>query len=257
MKCTRRQGSNILRENVVGMTLIELVVVVALIAIIGSVIVVRVDSILGWKLESELRKFSHTLQLLRSDSVQRQERYRLVIDLDTQSYYVRREVPLDPGESLDVDYLANLRTKGEQIRRQEAEESELQSLDEEFREQDLRLGGSLESLYYQSAFADPFASVRLGVPLSFPSLAERQELDSGIRIRDVEIGEDRITEGRVSLRFIGRNAAPEALIHFTAEENVYTIVLHPQLAHVQILAKDVNAEEAFDSLQVEDDDDSR
>jgi prepilin-type N-terminal cleavage/methylation domain-containing protein len=244
-------------RNAEGMTLIELIVVISLIAIIGSVVVLRLDSILGWKYESELRKIAHTLQLVRNDSVQRQEQYRVVVNLDLQNYSVRREVPLDPGEIRDVDYLKNLRTQGEKARRQEKETEDLKSLEAEFSEEDSRKGESLENRFYQSIFADPHADVRLGVPLTFPSLAELQPLDSGVRIRDIEIGGERVESGTVALRFLPRAAAPEALIHVVAGEQVYTLVLHPNISNVQIVAKDLDAEDAFESVRYEEDTSAR
>lgn len=236
-----------------GMTLIELVVVISLVAIIGSFVVLRLDSLLSWRAESDIRQFTHALQLIRNDSLQRQERYRMVINLDSQTYYVRREVPLEPGEIKNVDLLQNLRTKGEQARRQQEEETDLLSLDEEFKELDIAEGGALEQRYYQSIFADPEANVRLGVPLNFPSMAEAKGFDSAVKIRDIEIGDQKIERGTVALRFLARAPSPEALIHFQAidETQIYTITIHPQAQNISILGGDISAKDAFKTLRYE------
>lgn len=231
------------------MTLIELVVVISLIAIISSLVVFRMDSLVSWRSESEIRRFTHTLQLVRNDSLQRQERYRVLLNLDTQTYSVLREVPIERGESIQVDYLENLRTKGEQERRQQAAQEDLRSLEEEFAALDARQGSSLEQQYYESVFADPQADVRLGVPLQFPSLAEVKGFDSSVRIRDVEIGEQRIESGTVLLRFLARAPAPAALIHFEVEGLVYTVAIHPQMSSIQIIGGDIEREDAFEGLE--------
>ncbi|MCB0325673.1 MAG: type II secretion system protein, partial [Bdellovibrionales bacterium] len=144
-----------------GLTLIELLMVVALIAIIGTLSVQRLDSILGWRQEGDVREFVTTWQFLHNEAAARGESYRLVIDFAANAYHVLREVPLDPGESVEVDYLKNLRTKGEQERRTKAELEELKTLDEEFEEEDRRQSGALDQLYYRTRFRDPNAAVRL------------------------------------------------------------------------------------------------
>lgn len=236
-----------------GMTLIELVVVITLVGIIGSFVVFRMDSLLAWRAESEIRRFTNTIQIVKNDSIQRQERYRVLIDLEAQTYTVRREVPLDPDDTLQVDYLENLRTQGEQERRAEEELGDLQSLDEEFAALDARHGGALEQRYYRSTFADPQADVRLGVPIYFPSLGEMMRFDSSVRIRDVEIGEQRIEDGTVVLRFLARSPAPAALIHFEVDELVYTVAIHPQRSSLEILGGDISIDDAFEDLEYDDD----
>ena len=238
-----------------GVTLIELVVVISLVGIIGSFVVFRMDSLLAWRTESEIRRFTHTLQLVRNDSIQRQERYRVQINLDTQSYFVRREVPLDPGEIQQRDLLEGLRTKGQKERLEKKAEEELKSLEEEFAELDAREGGELEKLYYQSVFSDPEANVRLGVPTNFPSLAKSKTFDSALRIRDIEIGGKVLEEGTIVLRFLSRAPAPQALIHFQGadESQIYTVAIHPQSQNLRIIAGDVNFEDAFKTLTYEDD----
>lgn len=226
--------------------MIELVLVIVIIAIIGTLAATRIDSITAWKEESDIRRFANLWETLQHHSFTKGTGYRLVLDLEDGTYYVRREVPLDPGEVRDVDYLANLRTKGEQERRRREEEEEaLQSLEEEFLEQDRRQSGALDKQYYQNIFRDPEADVRLAVPLEFPSLAERQQLDSGLRIRDVVVEGELIDEDQAVIRFSPRRLSQLAVVHFIAGENVFTMAVHPASGRVRVLAKDISFEEAF------------
>ncbi len=220
-----------------GFTLVELVVVVALIAIIGTLSVQRLGSILGWQHESEIRELSATWQFLHNEGAARAESYRLVINLGENSYYVLREVPLDPGQSVEVDYLKNLRTRREKERRQNEELSDLRSIEEEFEEEDKRQSGALDSLYYQSRFRDPNAGIRLSPPLEFPSLAEVKKLSDGLEIRDVILAGEKFESGTVILRVSGA-ASQFAILHLTAGEQVFTVYNNPATSVVEVKGGD-------------------
>lgn len=224
-----------------GFTLVELVVVVALIAVIGTLSVQRLGSILGWQHESEIRELSATWQFLHNEASARSESYRLVINLSENSYYVLREVPLDPGESVQVDYLKNLRTKGEQERRAEEERKDLKSVEEEFEEEDKRQSGALDALYYQSRFRDPNAGVRLSPPLEFPSLAEKKQLSDGLEIRDVILDGEEVESGTIILRVAGA-ASQFALLHLAAGEQIFTVYNNPATSVVEVKGGDLDFE---------------
>jgi prepilin-type N-terminal cleavage/methylation domain-containing protein len=232
-----------------GFTLIELVMVVALIAVIGTLSVQRLDSILGWQHESELRKLTATWQFLHNESSARGEGYRLVLNLGENSYSVLREVPLDPGQSVTVDHLQNLRTRGEKERRANKEVEELRTLDEEFAE-DTRRSGSLDVLYYQTLFRDPNGSVRLAQPLEFPSLAEPQKLSDGLTIRDVVIGGERVESGQAQIR-LSSGKAQFALIHVTTEDQSFTIFNNPATHTVSVKSGDLNFDWTLNQKQYE------
>ncbi len=220
-----------------GFTLVELVVVVALIAVIGTLSVQRLGSILGWQHESEMRAFSATWQFLHNEGAARGEAYRLILNISEGSYHVLREVRLDPSESVQVDYLQNLRTKGEKERRSEKELSDLRSVEEEFEEEDRRQSGALDSLFYQTRFRDPDAGVRLSPPLEFPSLAEPKKLSAGLSFRDVIIEGEESNSGTAILRVSG-SASQFAIVHLSAGEQVFTIYNNPATSVVRVLGGD-------------------
>ncbi len=229
-----------------GFTLIELVLVVVIIGIIGTLATTRIESIGAWKHESDIRRFANLWETLQQHAFTKGDGYRLIVDLDDNSYTVRREVPLDPGEIRQVDYLKNLRTKGEQERRaKEEEEEQLKSLDEEFLEEDQRRSGALDRLYYQATYRDPELDVRLAVPLEFPEMAKSQRLTLGLKIRDIIVEGKLIDSRRAVIRFSPRRLSQLAVVHFLADESVYTMAVHPASGKVRIFSKDITFEEAF------------
>lgn len=208
--------------------------VVALIAIIGAFTVTRLDSVSAWQHEGDIREFLTTWQFLHNEATARGDSYRLVIDLDENSYYVLREVLRDPGESVEVDYLQNLRTQGEQRRRREAELENLKTLDEEFEEEDIRLSAPLDALYYRTKFRDPYAASRLALPLEFPSLAEKKRLSAGLEFRDVVIAGETFTGGQVALRLAPSAGGQFGVVHFQTDEQIFTVVNDPATANVRV-----------------------
>ena len=215
-------------------TLIELVFAIVIIALISALAVTRFEPLQQWKQKGELRKFVDTWEFLYNEALARGQAYRLEIDLDTESYYVRREIQLQQSESKQVDYLQNLRTKSEQDRRAKREEEELSSIKEEYKEEDERLTQTVEKLYYDYLLADPEGSIRLGRPLEFPSLAETKSLPPGLEFRDVKTRKGKKTDGRVSIRFSPKGAAEFAVVHLIAGERVFTAFMNPSSGEVSI-----------------------
>ena len=217
-----------------GFTLIELSLVIVIIALISSLVVSRFDSIVFWRIKGDMRKFVNTWQFLFQESLGRGESYRLVIDLDANTYFVRREVPVGDRTFVQVDRLKNLRLKSEQARRDQQELNNLPSLDEEYREQDYRESGSLETLFYDYVFADPEGNVRLAMPLEFPSLAEQAELTKGLRFLDVRAHGERQDRGQVFIRFSPRGASEFAVVHLRALDDIFTVVMNPSSGEVSV-----------------------
>jgi hypothetical protein len=177
-------------------------------------------------------------QLLHNESAARGEGYRLIIDLEENSYLVYREVLLDPGESVEVDYLKDLRTQGEQKRRADEDAEEFKSLEAEFEEEDLRQSGALEVLYYRQRFRDQNANIRVAPPLEFPSLAEPSSLSNGLEFRDVSLGGETISSGKATIR-ISSADAQFAVIHLQAEDQIFTIANNPATRAVRVHSGDL------------------
>ena len=185
-------------------------------------------------------------ELLRQESISRGESHRLIVNLNNDSYRVLREVPRQPGESTEVDYLKNLRTRKEQERREvEEEEEQLLSLEDEFVEEDLRQSGALDVLYYQAVFRDPLADVRLAVPLQFPTLAKWKKLSAGLSFRDIVINGEKFTDGRAEIRFSSQHVAQLAVIHFSSGDAIFTLAVKPESGSVEVYGKDVSYNDAI------------
>ncbi len=220
-----------------GFTLIEIVVVITLLVVISGLAISRFDSLLGWRQRSDIRRFVDTWQFLYNESAARREGYRLIVDFDSQSYYVRREVLIEPSEVQKVDFLRGLRTDSEKKRLNEKDQ-ELGSLEDEYKDEDKRLGGSVENLYFQALFGDPNEPVKLTRPTEFPSLAERHELTTDLQFRDVTTRAGKITEGAVPLRFSPRGGTDFAVVHLKTSKTVYTITMSPTTGEVKLLEGD-------------------
>lgn len=232
-----------------GFTLIELVVVIVIIAIIGSFTVTRLDTVLHWKVNGNLREFADTWQFLANEALGRRERYRLVIQLDTNSYLVRREIKTDNTTVSKVDFLKKLRLKSEQERRAKKEEEQLLSLEKEFSEDDVLQNRPLDFLFYRFIFEDPEEDIRLAVPLEFPNLAQTKTLNSGLRFRDVKIGGEEIKTGEAVLRFSSRGGSPFALVHLETSSSIYTALMNPVSGEVTLKAGDIDFEQVHESMQ--------
>ncbi len=233
-----------------GLTLIELVFVVALIALISAFVVVRFDALLLWKASSDMRQFANTWQFLFNEAYGRGNAYRLIINLDDNYYMVRREVPVVGTSFTQVDYLANFRAKIEKGKKASTQEDddELLSLDKELAEEDARLGGPLDESYYQVLFADPHSPKRLAVPVEFPSLAERKLFSEGLSFRDVVLSGAVSETGRVSL-ILSPRAAPEfAVVHLKAGQQIFSIFINPATGRVSTLSGDWKLEDLFNLL---------
>jgi len=217
-----------------GFTLVELVLAIVLIALISSFAAIRFESLFGWKAEGELRKFAETWQFLFNEAYGRGDSYRIVVNLDQNSYYVRREVIPRGLIVRQVDYLANFRTKSEKARRAKKEEEELLSIEEELAEEDLRQGGALDELFYETMFADPFSPKRLARPVEFPSLAEQRTLPPGLIFRSVTLHGERIESGQAFLRLSPRGSAEFAAVVLQAGEQLYTVVINPATGKVSV-----------------------
>lgn len=218
-----------------GFTLVELVLVILLIALISTLAATRFESIQIWKLKGDIRKFVDTWEFLYNEALARGDAYRLVLNLDENSYYVRREVPQTDNTIRQVDYLENLRTKGERERRaKKKEEEERLSLEEEFAAEDERQNRPVETLFYEFIFADPGSSIRLAAPLEFPNLAKERKLIADVSFTDVTTRIGKVEDGKAVIRFSPSGASEFAVVHLKANEQEFTAVMNPASGEVTI-----------------------
>jgi len=221
-------------RDTAGFTLIEVAAVIVLFAVMSVLAISNFGLLDSYRGDTELRKFISVWELVAADSQQRGESYRLIIDLDDQSYTVRREVPLEEGAQKKVDYLENFRRK--MGRKKLEDEEPLLSVEEEYKREDLREGDTLESIFLKTFYHDANEPTRLGTPLSFPSLAERQRLPESLRIRDVQVGNEKFEEGEVSIRFSSTGMSDFAVVHLVTPGNgrVQTAHMNPANAVVKV-----------------------
>lgn len=214
-----------------GFTLLELILVITLIAVISTLAISRVDSIIGWKYNRDVRKFITLWEFLNAEAIGRRETYRLYLDFDKQSYYVRREIPAERNRAFvrEVDYLSNLRTKGEKKRREEDDKKEeRRDLSDQFEAEDERQANSIEEQFYQFYFNDAGSEASLGVPLEFPSLAEEQALTEGLRFKDIKIRGETLDSGTSFIRFSARGISDFVIVHISIEDkDQMTILMDP------------------------------
>lgn len=215
--------------------------VIVLIAIITSVITTRFESLNIWKQKSDIRKFANAWQLLHEEAKRKGEGFRLIIDLESDSYYVRSEIPLEEKQVQfrQVDYLRNLRTKKEKERRAKKEQEELEtSLEDEFKAYDLAQSRSIDKQLYSKIFRDPNASFRISQPINFPSLGETQKFSDGVEIRDVIVNNEELTSGQTMIRFSPAGSTSFAVVHLKAQDAVFTIYLDPGTGRIKIFEED-------------------
>ena len=185
------------------------------------------DTVQGWRVKSGIRQLIRTWEAIYNEAVMKNTNFRLILDLDTQSYYVRREVQLEPNQAQQVDYLKNLRTRKEKQRRAQQELEDLPTLEQEFEQDDAQSAQDLDKAYYAHVYSDPASGFRLGRPLSFPELGEPIRLPEGLTITGVKVHGKIEEKGQPFVRVSARNGAEFAVIYITAGEQEFTLLNDP------------------------------
>ena len=241
---TRRRTA--FTHDAAGFTFVELATVVVLFGVMALMVVGRFDSMSDWRAQQGFRAFLNTWEFVFREALAQREPYRLVIDLDSNSYSVFREVPQTTSAVVQVDFLKNLRTRGEQTRREQERGKDLESLDEELKREDDRQTESLESLFYEFAYSDPNGNVRLARPLDLPQLAEPKQLPNGISFRDVKLGTEIIEKGEATIRFSPLGASDFAVVHIKNGEETFSAILNPSTGELDVKNGYIDYEWTFD-----------
>lgn len=228
-----------------GFTLIEVGVVIVLVLLMTVLAASRFGMTDGLRQNSELRHFVNTWEMVQQTASGKGDSYRLVLDLDRNLYYVKREMPVRESRRRKVDYVNRLRSDKERSRRaaKEAEERK-SSVREQLDDELARQSGALDEQFYQMIFRDPNAEVELASPLEFPSLEDEQVLSS-IRIRDAFVSGREVEEGIAIIRLLGSGATEFAAVHLLVGEKVFTAVINPATGRVKLTEGD----ERFDWLK--------
>lgn len=222
-----------------GFTLIELILVISLIGIMSTLAVTRMGSLSQWQQREDLRRFTNTWEMLFNESMATGKAYRLVIDLDNESYHVREEIPLNPEELsvTQVDNLANLRLESEQQRRSENEANELPGLEEEYQEQQQLSSDLLDRQFQRYVLMSPGSNTRLALPLKFPKLAKPFALAPGLEFLDIKMANQQTLDGGSSfIRFSPMGASEFAVVHLKRNDEIYSVFMNPATGSVRLSA---------------------
>ena len=213
--------------------------VIILVMIMAGISATKFSALDSLNFKSSLRKFTNTWEFLYSEAKAKGESYRLIIDLEKNSYSVRREIPVVSSTS-SRDVLKDFRLKSEVERMAKKDQEKLKDITEELKEDELREGEVLENLFYQKVFFDPNSNVRLGVPLDKPSLGEEKFLSPGLRFRDIEIAGEKADGPEVVLRFSSNGTTDFAAVHLSADQTNYTAVINPATGKVRLYDQDID-----------------
>ncbi|MBX7145182.1 MAG: type II secretion system GspH family protein [Oligoflexia bacterium] len=190
-----------------GFTLIELVVVIALIGLIYALVGLRTGTFSFWEEEGFLRRLTETIEFLHHQAVIDQTFYRLDFDLKENTWRVRAVRVEEENENKDLESLATD-------------------------------AGSL-SLELASFLNPDMGRSQTLIPApSFPSLSEPQLLPRGTIIEDIRTMRGRqsaTSSDEASIYFSPRGFSEFAVLHLRLNGvNPVTILVNPFTGLTQI-----------------------
>jgi len=221
------------------MTLVEIAVVVLLLAIFATAVAIRFDALATYRQNGELRTFLNTWQFLLNEAAVDGNSYRFIIDLDTNSYLIRQEIPLPPEAAQKVDLNRGLRLKSEKERKKKLEdelaltpEQAFEIIDEDEKRK------TLEEIYASTVYADPGRNTVLSQPVNFPSLGDEQFFSGSLKLKGVKVDGNQIEQGRVALHFTPQGASNIAVIQFDIDGQIKSALLNPLSGESKMLSGD-------------------
>lgn len=228
--CSDNRSTKILphrRSDEHGFTLIEIVLVIVLIAFASSLVLSRTDAVMVWKQREEIRRFANTWEFLFREALATGQGFRILVDLDTNSYTVRREVSSANADDAELSSQESFTTREERLRRQREDMKAVSSLSDEFAIEDSRQSKPLPELYYDFVLSRNGSEVRLATVLEFPEMAEEKRFSSGIDLIDLKLPDSVVTEGIASIRLSSFGASSIAILHLTIAGEMASVSVNP------------------------------
>ena len=211
-----------------GFTLIELVIVIALLALMVTIVVPSVVNIFGANLRSTVSEVAGAIRFTYDLAARKNVPFRLVFDLDEQAYWV---------ESSSEKYLFDReKTRVSDGRLDEdAEKEKERGRSRRFVDRSYIEGGEMWQPKGKPSFSD-FAG----------RYTKKKPLPEDIIFQDVWVAhqEDRVTAGRAYLYCFPTGMTERAVIHIGDDaEDAYTLVVQALTGVVKIHPGYVEAED--------------
>jgi prepilin-type N-terminal cleavage/methylation domain-containing protein len=218
-----------------GLTLVELIVVVALIGMLIGFGSGQFSSLAGWRSQGAVRKFAATWEFVFREATARGETYVLLLDMEGGRYAVRRMLYSTERPVKKADTLKNLRLDSERRRLAEKALATLATPEEEQTHEAAEQGGDLERLMFVSLYPPATVETGLARPSEFPSLAEPQGLGEGIEFSAVKLHGSVQEKGLVSIRLLPGGQSDPAVIYLDVDGRPWTITQNPFSGEVRVL----------------------
>ncbi|MBI2336864.1 MAG: prepilin-type N-terminal cleavage/methylation domain-containing protein [Deltaproteobacteria bacterium] len=190
-----------------GLTLIEIMVVIALVATIMALGVTVITDVSDSDLKEASSRLSGTLKYVFNEAAIQKKYYRIVIDLDSQQYY---------AEARTSPFLISINQEVKAPTKKPEEKPEATSEPEEL---------------MQQPEGDDFAKVE-------EYLIEPQQLSDPVKIVDVFVGHlaQKATTGKVEIYFFPHGWTEPTVINLTngEEDNYYSIIVNPATGKAEI-----------------------
>ncbi len=171
-----------------GYTLIELIAVVALLAVVSAFFISRFSFSTEWAIRDSITQFANTIDFLKVDSRARQVKYVVEISQTNNSYKVWQIITPLTQTTQNVDLLSGFRTKEDALRRQEEESLEaLKNLSSNYELEAMNESMPLEDQFYAIAYSSSNDKGLRIPPLDSPSLVESKYFSPEIKIISFEL----------------------------------------------------------------------
>lgn len=216
------------RRRPAGLTLIELVIVMALLAAIVTIVIPSVVNIIGANLRTTVSEVAGSIRFTYDLAARKNVPFRLVFDLDERAYWV---------ESSSEKYLFDREKTGVSEGRldEDAEQDKERERSRRFVDRSYIEGGEMWQPKGKPSFSD-FAG----------RYTKKKSLPEDIFFQDVWVAhqEDRVTAGRAYLYCFPTGMTERAVIHIGDDaEDAYTLVVEALTGVVKIHPEYIEVEE--------------